>query len=241
MQPPGLPSLLQMSYDHKSIESKWQERWETEKIFQVTEDDTKPKFYNVAMYPYPSGELHLGHIRNYTYIDLVTRYKMMQGFNVLHPMGFDAFGLPAEQFAVEHGVHPRKTTERNISNMVRQLKTLGLSYDWSRELATIEPDYYRWTQWIFLQLYHSWFDTEHNAARPISELVEKLESDDPAERMEAISQLDPSGAVAEKIAEVAVSDVSIEVRLEAVRALTDADNYAGASGLIAALSDHVFF
>ncbi len=167
-----------------AIETRWQKHWAEQGTFTMLNpgdagfDASRPKLYCLDMFPYPSGVgLHVGHPLGYIATDIYCRLKRMQGFNVLHPMGFDAFGLPAEQFAVEHGVHPRETTERNISNMVRQLKTLGLSYDWSRELATIEPDYYRWTQWIFLQLYHSWFDTERNAARPISELVEKLDAD----------------------------------------------------------------
>ncbi len=129
------------------------------------------------MFPYPSGEgLHVGHPLGYIATDIYCRFRRMRGFNVLHPMGFDAFGLPAEQFAVEHGVHPRLTTERNIATMVRQLKALGLSYDWDRRVATIEPDYYKWTQWIFLQLYHSWFDPRVGKARPIDELSRGLES-----------------------------------------------------------------
>ncbi len=168
----------------KAIETRWQKHWAEHGTFTIGNpgdagfDATRPKLYCLDMFPYPSGVgLHVGHPLGYIATDIYCRLKRMQGFNVLHPMGFDAFGLPAEQFAVEHGVHPRITTERNISNMVRQLKMLGLSYDWSRELATIEPDYYRWTQWIFLQMYHSWFDTERNAARPIGELIEKLDAD----------------------------------------------------------------
>jgi leucyl-tRNA synthetase len=142
-----------MSYDHKAIEAKWQERWETEKVFQVSEHASKPKFYNVAMYPYPSGELHVGHIRNYTYIDLITRYKMMQGFNVLGPMGWDSFGLPAENKAIEDGIHPRLSVEDQISRMKEHFRQLGAGFDWSRELASHRPDFYRWDQWLFLELY----------------------------------------------------------------------------------------
>ncbi len=142
-----------MSYDHRAIEAKWQGRWETEKIFQVTEDDSKPKFYNVAMYPYPSGELHVGHIRNYTYIDLITRYKMMQGFNVLCPMGWDSFGLPAENAAIDEGLHPRENVPGQIERMKIHFRRLGVGFDWTRELASHDPAYYRWDQWIFLELY----------------------------------------------------------------------------------------
>ena len=142
-----------MSYDHRAIEAKWQDRWETEKVFQVGEDDSKPKFYNVAMYPYPSGELHVGHIRNYTYIDLITRYKMMQGFNVLCPMGWDSFGLPAENAAIDEGLHPRDNVPGQIERMKIHFRRLGAGFDWTRELASHDPAYYRWDQWIFLELY----------------------------------------------------------------------------------------
>ena len=142
-----------MSYDHRAIEAKWQDRWETEKVFQVGEDDSKPKFYNVAMYPYPSGELHVGHIRNYTYIDLITRYKMMQGFNVLCPMGWDSFGLPAENAAIDEGLHPRENVPGQIERMKIHFRRLGAGFDWTRELASHDPAYYRWDQWIFLELY----------------------------------------------------------------------------------------
>ncbi|MFV1963260.1 MAG: class I tRNA ligase family protein, partial [Acidimicrobiia bacterium] len=142
-----------MSYDHKSVELKWQERWETEKVFQVTEDASKPKFYNVCMYPYPSGAIHQGHVRNYTYGDLLTRYKTMQGFNVLSPMGWDSFGLPAENAAIDSGIHPKINTENQISTMSTQIKQLGSMYDWNREFASHQPDFYRWDQWLFLELY----------------------------------------------------------------------------------------
>ena len=142
-----------MSYDHRAIEAKWQDRWEAEKIFEVTENASKPKFYNVAMYPYPSGSLHVGHLRNYTYIDLVTRYKMMQGFNVLGPMGWDSFGLPAENAAIESGIHPRENVEQQIRRMKEHFRRLGAGFDWSRELASHTPEYYRWDQWLFLELY----------------------------------------------------------------------------------------
>jgi leucyl-tRNA synthetase len=142
-----------MSYDHHAIEAKWQDRWESEGVFHTIEDPSRPKFYSVAMYPYPSGELHIGHIRNYTYIDLITRYKMMQGFNVLSPMGWDSFGLPAENSAIETGIHPRVSVERQILKMKEHFRRLGAAFDWSRELASHEPSYYRWDQWLFLELY----------------------------------------------------------------------------------------
>jgi len=142
-----------MSYDHQAIEARWQKRWETEKVFEVDMDPSRPKFYNVAMYPYPSGELHMGHLRNYTYIDLITRFKMMRGFNVLSPMGWDSFGLPAENRAIDDGVHPRLSVESQIEKMKWQFRRLGAGFDWSRELASHHPDFYRWDQWLFLELY----------------------------------------------------------------------------------------
>ncbi|HKX76230.1 MAG TPA: leucine--tRNA ligase [Acidimicrobiia bacterium] len=142
-----------MPYDFASIEAKWQDRWAQDGTFNVTEDPDRPKFYNVQMYPYPSGDLHMGHLRNYTYVDLLTRYRKMQGFNVLSPMGWDSFGLPAENAAIETGVHPREFTEKQISRMKVQLRRLGAVYDWTRELASHTPEYYRWDQWLFLKLW----------------------------------------------------------------------------------------
>ncbi|HLV91161.1 MAG TPA: leucine--tRNA ligase [Acidimicrobiia bacterium] len=142
-----------MSYDHKAIEAKWQRIWEDEGVFQVEADPSRPKFYNVCMYPYPSGALHQGHIRNYTYGDLLTRYKTMRGFNVLSPMGWDSFGLPAENAAIATGVHPRINTEKQIATMATQMKQLGAMYDWSREIASHQPSFYKWDQWLFLELF----------------------------------------------------------------------------------------
>jgi leucyl-tRNA synthetase len=142
-----------MSYDHKAIEAQWQKRWETEGVFHAEDDSSKPKFYNVAMYPYPSGELHVGHIRNYTYIDLITRYKKMKGFNVLSPMGWDSFGLPAENRAIETGIPPRISVEEQIKSMKKHFRQLGAGFDWSRELASHEPSFYHWDQWLFLELW----------------------------------------------------------------------------------------
>jgi leucyl-tRNA synthetase len=142
-----------MSYDHKAIEARWQKRWETERVFHAEEDASKPKFYNVCMYPYPSGALHQGHVRNYTYGDLLTRYKTMQGFNVLSPMGWDSFGLNAENAAIKDGIHPRINTENNIDTMRSQIQQLGSMYDWDRELASHQATFYRWDQWLFLELY----------------------------------------------------------------------------------------
>ncbi len=168
------------TYDYQAIERRWQRYWEENKTFRTasTVDRSRPKYYVLDMFPYPSGVgLHVGHPLGYIATDIVGRYKRMQGYNVLHPMGFDAFGLPAEQYAVEYGIHPRVTTEKNISNMVRQLKRLGLGYDWDRSFATTDEKYYRWTQWIFLQLYESYYDESEDRARPISSLVRRLELD----------------------------------------------------------------
>jgi leucyl-tRNA synthetase len=143
-----------MKYNFNEIEKKWQDFWETNKTFAAEVDVTKPKYYVLDMFPYPSSDgLHVGHPEGYTATDIIARYKRMKGFNVMHPMGWDAFGLPAEQFAIKTGIHPRITTQKSIDNFKRQLKSIGLSIDWSREIATIDPKYYKWTQWIFMQLY----------------------------------------------------------------------------------------
>ncbi|MFN2486773.1 MAG: leucine--tRNA ligase [Acidimicrobiia bacterium] len=142
-----------MAYDFATIEPKWQARWADERVFNVTADPDRPKFFNVQMYPYPSGEMHMGHLRNYTYVDLITRYKTMRGFNVLSPMGWDSFGLPAENAAIASGIHPRIFTEEKIQTMKAQLKRLGGVYDWDREIASHTPEFYRWDQWLFLKLF----------------------------------------------------------------------------------------
>jgi len=143
-----------LSYNHKEIEAKWQKYWSENNTFQTSEND-KPKYYVLDMFPYPSGSgLHVGHALGYVATDIVARFKRMKGFNVLHPMGWDAFGLPAEQYAIKTGTHPKKTTEENVSNFKRQINQLGFSYDWEREINTTDPNYYKWTQWIFLQLYN---------------------------------------------------------------------------------------
>ena len=140
-------------YDFASIESKWQKKWAEEKIYKVTEDKSKPKYYCLEMFPYPSGNLHMGHVRNYSIGDVIARFKTMHGYNVLHPIGWDSFGLPAENAAIKHKTPPAKWTKENIANMNRQLHAMGLSYDWDREVTTCLPEYYKWTQWFFLQFY----------------------------------------------------------------------------------------
>jgi leucyl-tRNA synthetase len=167
-------------FPFSEFEPKWQARWDAENTFRTPNpgeasfDATKPKYYVLDMFPYPSGAgLHVGHPEGYTATDIIGRYKRMQGFNVLHPMGYDSFGLPAEQYAIKTGQHPAITTAANIENFRRQLKSLGFAYDWEREIATTDPGYVRWTQWIFLEIYNSYFCEETNRARPISELEAK--------------------------------------------------------------------
>jgi len=164
-----------MKYNFLEIETKWQKYWEERETFRTESSSSRPKAYILDMYPYPSGAgLHVGHPEGYTATDILCRYKRMKGFNVLHPMGWDAFGLPAERYAMQTNIHPRITTEQNISTFRRQIKMLGMSYDWSREIDTTAPSYYKWTQWIFLQIYNSWYDVRANKARPIQTLEDEL-------------------------------------------------------------------
>lgn len=166
-----------MDYDFKSIESKWQARWAQEKEFRVREDKSKPKYFVLDMFPYPSGAgLHVGHPLGYIASDIFSRYKRLKGFNVLHPMGYDAFGLPAEQYAIQTGQHPEVTTEQNINRYRQQLDRIGFSYDWDREVRTSDPAFYKWTQWAFLKMFDSWYDPEADKAKPISELIAKIET-----------------------------------------------------------------
>ncbi len=160
-----------MEYNFAEIEPQWQRYWDENKTFKTVDDFTKPKYYILDMFPYPSGSgLHVGHPEGYTATDILSRYKRMRGFNVLHPMGYDAFGLPAEQYAMQTGTHPAVTTNKNCDNFRRQIKAIGLSYDWDREINTTDPHYYQWTQWIFKKLYNTWFDPEQQKGRPVSEL-----------------------------------------------------------------------
>lgn len=165
-----------MIYPARIIEKKWQKHWEENKLYQVNNRSAKPKYYVLDMFPYPSGSgLHVGHPLGYIASDIISRHKRMLGYNVLHPMGYDAFGLPAEQYAIQRGVHPAISTEQNIRQFRKQLKNIGLSYDWSRELKTCDPDYYRWTQHIFLLLFEYYYDLKDQKARPIQQLIQAFE------------------------------------------------------------------
>ena len=142
-------------YDHKKIEKKWQKDWDKKKVYKTSDVSKKKKMYILDMFPYPSGEgLHVGHPRGYIGTDVYSRYKRMSGYNVLHPMGFDAFGLPAEQYAIKNKVHPEVAVKKNVKRYKEQLSILGPDYDWSREVNTTDPEYYKWTQWIYLQMFH---------------------------------------------------------------------------------------
>ncbi len=165
-------------YDHKKIDSFWQNKWQKEAIYKTKNDNKKPKMYVLDMFPYPSGAgLHVGHPRGYVGSDVYARLKRMQGYNVLHPMGYDAFGLPAEQYAIQNKVHPKKAVELNVKTFERQLSIIGLSYDWSRKINTTDEKYYHWTQWIFLKLYNHYYDEKKQKAQPIEDLI-KVKSKD---------------------------------------------------------------
>ena len=163
-------------YNHQDIESRWQRYWRDNEVFKTSVDDSRPKYYVLDMFPYPSGAgLHVGHPLGYIASDIYARFKRQQGFNVLHPMGYDAYGLPAEQYAIQTGQHPEKTTSDNIARYRSQLDKIGFSFDWSREVRTCDPGYYKWTQWAFMQMFNHYYDTELCKARPIADLVSRLE------------------------------------------------------------------
>ncbi len=167
-----------MEYNFREIEQKWQDWWKENKVYQVSNVSDKPKYYVLDMFPYPSGVgLHVGHPLGYVASDIFARYKRLKGFNVLHPMGYDAFGLPAEQYAIEHGIHPAISTQNNINNYRAQLDKIGFCYDWDREVKTCEPNYYKWTQWIFLQLFHSFFNRQKQKAESIETLIKIFEEE----------------------------------------------------------------
>jgi len=166
-----------MEYNFKDIEQKWQQRWRDDKVYQVTENDSKEKFYVLNMFPYPSGAgLHVGHPLGYIASDIYARYKRLQGFNVLNPMGYDAYGLPAEQYAIQTGQHPAITTEQNIARYREQLDKIGFSFDWNREVRTCDPAYYKWTQWAFIQMFNSYYDNATAQAEPIAKLIAHLDA-----------------------------------------------------------------
>ena len=162
-----------MEYNFRAIEARWQEYWQAKNVYRVTEDPNRPPYYILDMFPYPSGAgLHVGHPLGYIASDIFARYKRLRGFNVLHPMGYDAFGLPAEQYAIQTGQHPEITTRENIRRYREQLDRIGFSFDWSREICTSDPKYYHWTQWVFIRLFHSYYDNTRDQARPINELIQ---------------------------------------------------------------------
>src|SRR6186713_656015 len=167
-----------MEYRFRDIEKKWQQWWNENKVYKVSNDSAKPKYYVLDMFPYPSGAgLHVGHPLGYIASDIYARFKRLKGFNVLHPMGYDAFGLPAEQYAIEHGIHPKESTDNNIENFRKQLDNIGFSFDWDREVRTSDPKFYKWTQWIFLQLFNSFYNRKTKKAEPISELITIFEKE----------------------------------------------------------------
>ena len=167
-----------MEYNHKEIESRWQQRWKQDRTYAAAVDPSRPKYYVLDMFPYPSGAgLHVGHPLGYIASDIYSRYKRLQGFNVLHPMGYDAYGLPAEQYAIQTGQHPQVTTEVNIARYRSQLDKIGFCYDWDREIRTCDPEYYKWTQWAFIEMFNHYFDTEAQKARPIADLIAHLEKE----------------------------------------------------------------
>ena len=169
-----------MDYNFSEIEKKWQAEWAKAGTYRVSNQSDKKPFYVLDMFPYPSGAgLHVGHPLGYIASDIYSRYKRLQGFNVLHPMGFDSYGLPAEQYAIQTGQHPEKTTMENIAHYIEQLQKIGFNYDWDREVKTCNPDFYKWTQWAFIQMFNSYFDTSLQKAQPISKLIEKFEQTDP--------------------------------------------------------------
>ena len=178
-----------MDYNFREIEQKWQKFWIENRTYKTEIDHTKPKFYVLDMFPYPSGAgLHVGHPLGYIASDIYSRYKRLNGFNVLHPMGYDAYGLPAEQYAIQTGQHPAVTTQKNIKRYREQLDKIGFSYDWDREIRTCEPDYYKWTQWAFIQMFNSYYSNQTQQARPIAELVAHFEKSGTADLQAACTE-----------------------------------------------------
>jgi len=196
-----------VEYNFRSVEKKWQQYWASRKTFRADNHSAKPKYYVLDMFPYPSGAgLHVGHPLGYIASDIYARYKRLRGFNVLHPMGYDAFGLPAEQYAIQTGQHPAVTTEQNIKRYREQLDNLCFSFDWDREVRTCDPSYYKWTQWIFLKLFHSWYNPDTNQAEPIDTLIKKFETN-------AVTSNDPTKPAWNSMTEKEKSDVLMDHRL----------------------------
>src|SRR3954468_14826944 len=167
-----------MDYQFRAVEKKWQAYWAKHKTFKAEDHSDKPKYYVLDMIPYPSGAgLHVGHPLGYIATDIMARYKRHKGFNVLHPMGYDSFGLPAEQYAIQTGQHPAVTTQQNIARYREQLDKIGFSFDWDREVQTSDPNYYKWTQWIFIQLFNSWYNPRTNKTEKIESLIEIFETE----------------------------------------------------------------
>lgn len=208
-------------YSFSEIENKWQKYWQEHNTFKTKQDSDKPTYYVLDMFPYPSGSgLHVGHPKGYTATDIITRHKIMNDFNVLHPMGWDAFGLPAERYAMQTGVHPSITTEQNINNFRRQMQAIGFAYDWSREINTTDERYYRWTQWIFLLIYNSWFDEKQNKARPIDELPIPPELEEPSQKKEKQRYID-----SKRLAYIAKIPVNYCAKLGTVLANEEVDEW----------------
>ncbi|HLD51813.1 MAG TPA: leucine--tRNA ligase [Sediminibacterium sp.] len=204
-----------MDYQFRAIEQKWQEHWKNSGVYTVPNISEKPKYYVLDMFPYPSGAgLHVGHPLGYIASDIFSRYKRLKGFNVLHPMGYDAFGLPAEQYAIEHGVHPATSTVQNINNFRQQLDNIGFSYDWSREVRTCEPAYHKWTQWIFLQLFNSFFNRHNQKATPIKDLIASFEKEgNSVHECPANDQLQFTAAEWKAFSEKEQQDILMQYRL----------------------------
>lgn len=180
-----------MEYNFRDIEAKWQEYWAEHKTYSAEDNSDKPKYYGLSMFPYPSGAgLHVGHPLGYIASDIYARYKKLNGYNVLHPMGYDSFGLPAEQYAIQTGQHPAITTETNLNRYRNQLDKIGFSFDWDREVRTSSPEYYKWTQWIFKQLFNAWYDNDSDKAQPVSQLIERFEKEGNANVNASTSQKD---------------------------------------------------
>jgi len=220
-----------MAYNFTAIEKKWQQYWLENKTFAAIEPDlagAMPKAYVLDMFPYPSGAgLHVGHPEGYTATDIVSRFLRMRGFNVLHPMGWDAFGLPAEQHAIKTNEHPRISTEAAIKNFRRQIQSLGLSYDWDREVDTTDPEYVKWTQWIFLQLFNSYFDPVDQKAKPIAHLVNELMNENLVVAPDGEIKINPVQEGMEQIAgEVRVERTWKELAPEERRGVIDGQRLA---------------